>query len=229
MKYLLIILILISFALVIGVVRKFLLNGKFTRIFSLKLLFKGVVLYTFLGLLALVYLIVLDENKLDELSQQEEERLTTTTQRIMNKIEAGQQQDIEQLYIKNTQKVETQLSEINLKVQRDNIEIIGYISYREEPSSNEIIMTSYVAPVLLNGYNLTDYRQGVTLSLNQNTININASTAHIEILEIRGEILEVTEDFYNGDYAYNSPQVIYLSVPSHIQIVDGENVFKIIN
>ena len=222
--------IIILLILLISSVAGFrLMPRKRRRLFSSKRIYAVVGIYAFLGLLAFVFLLISENGDMQKLTSKQEDALFNQESSVLQLLDENKINEIDPAFIKEKKSVTTTESELRLSTMPEEDTIQGFISYIDQPSSNEIEMTVYRVPAILDGYDVTDYLNPVNLDLVGGTLYVTTKQKDLRIIEVYGKLMTVEEGVDRGGfYAINGQQVVHLSVPKHIQLIDvGEN-FKVL-
>lgn len=98
------------------------------------------------------------------------------------------------------------------------------IAYRDDPQSNDIVMTTFHRASSVDGYSISSFMPPVNLDFVDEQLYVTAQVLRLSIYEPRAKITKLLgeEQFNDGYYAQNGQHLVHLSVPSHIEIIiDG--------
>lgn len=200
---------------------------KSRRIFQTKYLYPIVIAYCLVGLASFVYLQFNSDHKITKLSKVEEDTLFAESQQIQEYIFSNQIDKIYPAFVKEKKVVSTTEKELRLSTTPETVR--GVITYRDDPTSNEIELTSYRLVSTIDGYEVTDYLNPVNFEIVDQTLYVTTQEKILRIVELYGQVLtvELEGQSRDGFYSINGQHVVHLSVPSHIQIDKNMADFEI--
>ena len=191
---------------------------KSRHIFQTKYLYPIVIAYCLLGLASFVYLQFTSDHKITRLSKAEEDALFAESQQVQAYIFSNQLDKVDPAFVKEKKFVTTSEKELQLSTTVETVR--GVITYRDDPTSNEIELTVYKLLSTIDGYEVTNYLNPVNFEIVDKTLYVTTQEKSLRIIELYGQVLtvELEGQSRNGFYSINGQHVVHLSVPSHIKI-----------
>lgn len=207
---------------------KFIVNKR-RRLLPAKSMYVMVALYCAVGLAAALYLKFGNLEPIEKLTTAEDDTLFEQSENVRELLYANKLDEIDETFIIERKSVEANEAELRFHTMYEDM-LQGVIAYRNDPMSNEIIMTVIKLPAVLDGYVVTNYYNPVNLDVANGGLYVTAQKRTVHLIDMQGKLLMIEDggDISNGYYSRNGTYDVHLSVPSHIRIINDDSRFTLL-
>ncbi|MFL0505934.1 hypothetical protein ACH0B5_09310 [Ureibacillus sp. 179-F W5.1 NHS] len=223
------VLLIISLSIIFVVVSK---GVKFTKNFwTVKKIFIGISCYIVLGLLALLYLSISDNEQKRLLSKTETERLVQEENKFWEIIAQNSAKELKEEFLIDEKTYELPTSELILETssgQYNGVEVL--VKYRDDPNSNKIYAKTYQIPSVYESIDVTNMMDEQKMELLNNKLVIyDRAERQFSFYKFNPSIQLVEQYFSKGligdfnDSSIIGLTILYLNVPNHVTIIDKVN------
>lgn len=183
------------------------------------------VLYCIVGIVAFLLLQIGPIERVEKLITEHELLIKDEeTENLLKLLYEGQTEQIAAQYVIDTQSVVA--TDDELYIRTNNNTVRGVISYRNDNQSDEIIATIYRVTSIFNGYDITAYMNPVNIDVVDNLLYVTSQQKQLNILNVYGEMVHLTNKEINGYYGLNGQHVVHISVPQQKKVIIEESDFE---
>lgn len=187
--------------------------------------------YISLGLISCLGIaLMLDDSKFRLLTEAEIQQHLDESASFEQSIEKGQLPDIPAKY-KTEQVYNVESGELVVELAENTYATRVYLTYRDDPQSNDVIVSYYKFPYIFSDLDVTDEITPLKFSYDNSTLKVWEPRSELEYYTInpRIKIIQEYQDKSGISITYNhllGNNMLHLNVPKHINIIENSGVIS---
>ncbi|MEK4227987.1 hypothetical protein [Solibacillus sp. FSL H8-0538] len=207
------------------------------KIWTPKRVFTFIGVYIGVGVISFIGLAIMSDNHTKILSEEKVRQVQEEYVEMQTFVENNDLEKINPDYLKKQRSYVLPTNELTVYIDEKSYSTKVYVTWRDDPESNEILADSYLFPHIVSGIDVSSEVPLIGSTFDDSALYVKEDGIELKYYSLYSKI-QILDNYYENHYIniwpksssnFNSlvgQQMLHLNVPKHINIIDNSGLIS---